>query len=483
MKKYLLLFGAILFPILSCSLYGQDTICFRVVDNELNEPIPFVNISNTAGKSIALSDYNGVVKLERWRDMNETIDSLIFISSFFEPLRIATSDIVKFDRKDIILSARVFELAPATIRPLPSPDKIAEEIAKTFYRKFDTRNYVSEGTLVQTVVANGRYCEFMAAKGYYLSLYFTMKQPKPFGKRKFQSGWALYDMLRSDAFSATQDAVLDPAYVYSDSQKTFNIEYDSRPNNLPVDKSRRIAIYYSPLHRSATKHYNYKVDSVYYNQDNCVIIIGFRTKKADFPKECPLYAEGKIVYDYTGKEIQKIELYNFLDYWNNYRRTGVVLPPLHESFLSVSFREFNGLIYIDETVYERKWNKSPDELNHNFYYSSRPTRRNASSVGLVERAWQKASTPHVVNNLDNHTITISENWDYCAYNPKTWDKVDVIGGVKIAGVKTDLGRSKPLMEQAMGNALRTDLDKDHALRMQFLFKLSESIKKQQNETK
>lgn len=291
-------------------------------------------------------------------------------------------------------------------------------------------------------------------------------------------------MLRSDAFASTHNATVDPPFVYSNnSSEMFNIEYNSSPHNLPVNASRSISIYYSPLHRSATKHYYYKIDSVYNDMENRTITLGFRTKTSSFPNKCPLYAEGKIVYDYTQKKIIKIELYNYLDYLNNFRRTEIVLPSIHETFLSISFKEHEGFIYIDETKYERRWNKSPEELNHRFYYSSVPARRNASSVGLVEMAWQKTGTPLTVNNLGKARLGTTINWDYCDYDPKVWEGVDVIGGVKISDVKADLGQEKTLEEQASGNALQTNSDKDYELRMKSLYEFSKSLKQQQNENK
>lgn len=484
MKKYLLLFGALIFlsSLKPCSIYGQESVQFRLIDNEHREPIPFITISNTEGKLILVSDYDGTVKFDKWGELNETGDSLIFTSLFFETVRIASSEIPKLHGKDMVMLIKVLELSAAEVRPLPEPDKIAKEIAESFYRKFDTRDYISEGTLVQTVMANGRYREFMAGKGYYYSTHFTWKQPKPFGDRKFQTGWVLYNMMRSDAFAATTDAILDPPFVYSDNAlKMFDITYNSSPNHLPVNASQRITIYYSPLHRSATKHYHYKLDSVYNEHENRIIVLGFRTKNTSFPNKCPLYAEGKIIYDYTSKKVKRIELYNSLNYLDNYRRMEVVLPSIHETFLSISFKGHDGFLYIDETLYERKWNKSAKELNYRFYYSSVPARRNASLVGLVERAWQKTGTPNIVNNMGNSRLGVTINWDYCAYDPDVWNGVETIGGVKISDVKADLGQSRSLEEQAMGNALKTNPDKDYEPRMKSLYEFSKSIK-QQNES-
>lgn len=102
---------------------------FCIIDNEFHEPIPFVSIRNTSGKLILLSEYDGGVKFDKWNELNEKDDSLIFTSLFFETLRISSSDISKLHGKDAVMTGRTLVLPAAMVQPLPEPDKIAKEIA------------------------------------------------------------------------------------------------------------------------------------------------------------------------------------------------------------------------------------------------------------------------------------------------------------------------------------------------------------------
>lgn len=438
----------------SGAIHAQS-VRLHVVDAIEQRPVPLVHIVTQTGRPLTFTGFDGNAAIADTL-LRQAGDSIRFVSAFYMPHATAIRDIASATGKParILLTPRVLQSDTIRVYGIPRADKLAENIARDFRKKWIANDYIAPGTIVQTVRCHDRYRSVAAAKGYFRSAGFRwkIKGLPVLSSHPWNRTWFCLDILRSDLFSSRSDDPLEILYTQPDgwlaSFRQFSLTYDATPRNLDqlAISTLESLIRQSPLNPTTQPFYRYALDSI----DDHSLVIRFATRIADFPDRVRLYGQGRIWYDRARRNVTRIELTDYLDYFRHFIRTEERLTPLHRSTVSLDFRLHENRLYPAQLLIKRQWSSARPTEGEPFYASGAPSRRSPQTAQLQELVWWELGDPLPIP-VPAKWLPNAVNW-YAPYTPVQWKTLPTVPETDWTIVRHDLERQESLERQAARNA-------------------------------
>lgn len=296
------------------------------------------------------------------------------------------------------------------------PQKIVQILSSKFCKNYSKDHEISKFQSFRSIKSNGKYIDFKAGKGFYLSKKYDTKS------KEGESPMIYYiNQLSSLSYNTDGKELLK-----ADMNKE---KYPSLYSNLmfyDISVIIKMITYFSPINIAQYQNFKY----TFTNKNGVIHFKSIENKKSGY---CKLKAEGDLYFDVSTMTLSKILFTTFEPFiWF---KNGTYV---HSNYLVVEFNN-NTNSYLSSVFYHRKWDSETNGINR-FLFP--PTRSNPVLNKLEEFYYVKLSRPIFNMNSKMQTIDyithkrrkdadsifnrLSEyilKYEFSPYTPSLWDNL------------------------------------------------------------
>jgi len=297
--------------------------------------------------------------------------------------------------------------------------------AKNFEQKMP-KNCLYKMTFTKTVMANGRYREFVGYKGLQ-RVHDWNNNPKLTAANKISDYnshyfWYPFSQIRSESWEGDRDEPLEEAAINAkisgDYETRTNITYDNTKSSEEIISIMRTLEVLSPLNSKHVNDFDYSVNKIF--EDGSPEIVSFVTKESAFPRKTRLYGSGNMVFNNDGT-IRKIEMTDYHDYWANYPYQAIKgvsrLATSHST--SISFVYYQDHYYPSSINVVTEWNKTKAGGTYALLINPR---RHPYRVNLKESLYLELTDPvEIPRNCDIPLLDAGILTGYAPYIRDVWE--------------------------------------------------------------
>lgn len=317
----------------------------------------------------------------------------------------------------ICLSQEKRELkAAVVVHKIDDPKKVMKIISSNFSKQYSKQHEISKMESFRAIKANGKFIDFKAGKGFYLS-----RKYDPKSKQGEFSSFYYIDQFSSQSYTSDGTEILEPDYIFARYPLLYSNYMDFNLCTVILTM-----VYFSPLNSFQYKNFEYSFS----NESG---VIHFKSIEKNVPKKCKIRCEGDLFYDVETMVLKRIIFTTFDSFvWV---QSGSFA---HSSSVIADF-DYNNNPYIKSFFYIRKWDKTPTDQAR---YSFPPTRKNPVKNNLEEYYFANFGAPkfYMNNNmqvLDHRTYQRRPDVDsvfnslsgsfmrheFSPYTPELWNNI------------------------------------------------------------
>jgi len=366
----------------------------------------------------------------------ENLNLRLFMALLLTPLFLCLSLTVGHSQEKRELKAAV------VVHKINDPKSAMKIISSNFSKQYSRQHEISKMETFRAVKANGKFIDFKAGKGFYLS-----RKYDPKSKQGVFSTFYIIDQCSSQSYTSDGNEILELDYFFARYPLLYSNYMNSNLTTVILTM-----VYFSPLNSFQFKNFEYSFS----NESG---VIHFKSIEKDVPKKCKIRCEGDLFYDVETMALKRI-IFTTFDSFVRVQSGSFA----HSSYVIADFGYGNSP-YLKSIFYSRKWDKTPtDKVRYLFS----PTRRNPVKNNLEEYYFANFEAPkfYMNNNMqvldhltyqrrpDVDTVFNSLSgsfmrYEFSPYTPELWNNISSskVGSFPLAQALRELNSKCPMKEQ------------------------------------
>lgn len=204
----------------------------------------------------------------------ENLNLRLFISLFLTPLFLCLSLTAGHSQEKRELKAAV------VVHKINDPMNAMKIISSNFSKQYSRQHEISKMETYRAVKANGKFIDFKAGNGFYLS-----RKYDPKSKHGEFSSFYYIDQYSSQSYTSDGTGILEPEYIFAKYPLLYSNYMDFNLCTVILTM-----VYFSPLNSLQYKNFEYSFSNEFG-------VIHFKSIESNVPKKCKIRCEGDLFYN------------------------------------------------------------------------------------------------------------------------------------------------------------------------------------------